>query len=279
MAYANRMYQKSDAAFAATCLAAAEKAWTWLEANPNVNAYVDPKFFGTGTYDDASAQDERYWAATELYNTTRSSKYQKYMLSNPLPASGFGWVNMGSYAYASYLTAKQVDKKGEIYKTMKDNFIAEADRYLNTWKNDGYKVAMDYYVWGSNMDLSNRIMTLIIAGKVANTKKYDQAIMDQVHYLLGRNANDTSYVTGYGDKAAKNPHHRQSVVAKQAVPGMLIGGPNQEIMTIDGDPVSQMVDENTAPAKCYADIDGSYATNEICIYWNSPLAYVLGYLY
>ena len=40
-----------------------------------------------------------------------------------------------------------------------------------------------------------------------------------------------------------------------------------------------MVDENTPPAKRYADITGSYATNEICIYWNSPLAYVLGYVY
>jgi endoglucanase len=60
---------------------------------------------------------------------------------------------------------------------------------------------------------------------------------------------------------------------------MLVGGPNGDIMTVEGDPVSKLVDKNTPPAKCYGDLDGSYATNEICIYWNSPLVFMLGDIY
>ena len=34
--------------------------------------------------------------------------------------------------------------------------------------------------------------------------------------------------------------------------------------------------EDTPPAKCYIDTLYSYASNEIAINWNAPLAYVLG---
>ncbi|MBR3105136.1 MAG: glycoside hydrolase family 9 protein, partial [Lachnospiraceae bacterium] len=33
-----------------------------------------------------------------------------------------------------------------------------------------------------------------------------------------------------------------------------------------------------APMKCYADHNLSYSTNEITIYWNSPLVFTLAYI-
>jgi len=33
-----------------------------------------------------------------------------------------------------------------------------------------------------------------------------------------------------------------------------------------------------APAKSYWDVQASYASNEVCINWNAPAVYVLGYL-
>jgi endoglucanase len=32
------------------------------------------------------------------------------------------------------------------------------------------------------------------------------------------------------------------------------------------------------PAKCYADVVESYASNEVCLNWNAPAVFVLGYL-
>ena len=36
--------------------------------------------------------------------------------------------------------------------------------------------------------------------------------------------------------------------------------------------------KDTAPMKCYADHNLSYSTNEITIYWNSPLVFTLAYM-
>ncbi len=279
MAYAYTMYKNTDSIFARKCLKAAELAWMWIEQHPSDNAYVDPSFFGTGDYNDSNSKDECYWAAAELYRATNNSKYLNYLTSNPLPSAGFGWADMGSYALVSYLNNEAVDKNSNMYKKIRNRFIVDANNIVSTWKNDGYKVALDYYTWGSNKDLADRAMILIIANKLMPNANYGEAVMDQLNYFLGRNANDISYVTGFGEKAAKHPHHRQSVILQQAVPGMLVGGPNGSIMDVTGDPVSLMVNENTPPAKCYADVDGSYATNEICIYWNSPLVFMMGYIY
>ncbi|MDQ2086156.1 glycoside hydrolase family 9 protein [Herbivorax sp. ANBcel31] len=279
MAYAYRLYKDIDQEFAQECLDAAILAWEWLEENPDIDGYTDPVFFHSGAYNDNNSSDERYWAAAELYKVTEDQEYLEYMENNVLPRAGFGWRDMGSYALVALLTTDHIDEESDLYQAAKDRFIDDAQGVLEVWEEDGYKVALDYYVWGSNKDLADRTMMLIFADKLQPNPKYKEAVLDQLHYFLGRNASDISYVTGYGEKSAQNPHHRPSVILGETVPGMLVGGPNNEIMDIEGDPVSQMVDDNTPPARRYADITGSYATNEICIYWNSPLAYVLGYIY
>jgi endoglucanase len=153
MAYAYRMYNSADKAFADTCLLASQKAWGWLKANPDADAYIDSSFFGTGTYNDMSADDERFWAAAELYKSTGSDEYLTYIKGNTLPKPGFGWADMGSYALNAYLTTEGIDTNDELYKTVKNRFIKDANDLVDLWKNDGYKVALDKYYWGSNMNL------------------------------------------------------------------------------------------------------------------------------
>ena len=55
--------------------------------------------------------------------------------------------------------------------------------------------------------------------------------------------------------------------AGAAMPGMLAGGPNGNLE----DPYAQSVLAGLAPALCYADNAQSYSTNEVAVYWNSPL--------
>jgi ATP-binding cassette subfamily B protein len=54
-------------------------------------------------------------------------------------------------------------------------------------------------------------------------------------------------------------------------PGMLVGGPNSHLE----DPYAQNVLSGLAPALCYADNEQSYSTNEVAVYWNSPLIALL----
>ena len=55
------------------------------------------------------------------------------------------------------------------------------------------------------------------------------------------------------------------------MPGMLVGGPDSHLE----DPYAQNVLPGEAPARCYADNDQSYSTNEVTVYWNSPLVLLL----
>lgn len=55
---------------------------------------------------------------------------------------------------------------------------------------------------------------------------------------------------------------------------MLVGGPDSNLE----DPYAKNVLKDAAPAKCYADNAQSFSTNEITIYWNSPLIYMFSEL-
>ena len=67
------------------------------------------------------------------------------------------------------------------------------------------------------------------------------------------------------------PHHRQSVSdgVAEPVPGLLAGGPNPGRQ----DGVHYAF---TEPETAYTDESEAYASNEIAINWNAPLAYLLG---
>jgi hypothetical protein len=78
-------------------------------------------------------------------------------------------------------------------------------------------------------------------------------------------------VTGYGTVSPENPHHRPSMVAGEAMKGMLVGGVNSNLE----DSAAKAYCGEASPAKCYIDNSESYSTNEITIYWNSPLTYLL----
>ena len=61
--------------------------------------------------------------------------------------------------------------------------------------------------------------------------KYVNAVAEGMNYILGRNPLDQSYITGYGERPLKNPHHRfwaHQANAKfpSPPPGVVSGGPN-----------------------------------------------------
>ena len=91
---------------------------------------------------------------------------------------------------------------------------------------------------------------------------------------IGENGTGYCFLTGFGTLSPKNPHHRPSQAKKAAVPGMLAGGPNQNLE----DPYAQNVLTGTAPALCYADSDQAFSLNEVTIYWNSPLVFLFAYV-
>jgi endoglucanase len=72
-----------------------------------------------------------------------------------------------------------------------------------------------------------------------------------------------------------NIHHRPSAsdTIPEPYPGLLAGGPNVK----KSDDELKKLPFDTKPGRCYVDELYSYASNEIAINWNAPLAYVLAY--
>lgn len=132
----------------------------------------------------------------------------------------------------------------------------ERDAYASTIE--------DAYPWGSNMTIANNGMLYLMM------EMGDEA-SSQLSYLLGNNANSYCFVTGYGTLSPTGTHHRPSQATGKTMKGMLVGGPNSNLE----DPYAQATLKDAAPAKCYVDNEQSFSCNEVTIYWNSPLVYLI----
>lgn len=105
---------------------------------------------------------------------------------------------------------------------------------------------------------------------------YEEAALNELHYLLGMNAMDMSYVTGFGEHTPKDPHNRVSMADRvtRPVPGEVTGGP---CSLLADDEIRKNADESTPAQRCYVDHHMSYSTNEIAIYWNSSMLFTAAF--
>ncbi|WLQ35384.1 glycoside hydrolase family 9 protein [Streptomyces castrisilvae] len=288
-----RLYEPFDADFAAQCRTAAETAWAAAKAHPAV--YASPADgVGGGTYEDNDVSDEFYWAAAELFTTTGKDTYRQALLESPLhadpdaafPADGGMW--WGGTAGLGVLTLATVpnDLTADQLADVRAVVTTAADRYKQQTEDQLYGVPYapegQNYTWGSNSQVLNNMIVLATAADLTGEAGYRDAVLRGADYLFGRNPLNQSYVTGYGERFSQNQHHRfwahQSDPALPHPPaGSLAGGPNLTAPT-SGDPEAATKLKGCAAAMCYLDDNGSYATNEVAINWNAPLAFVASYL-
>ncbi|WP_455529176.1 glycoside hydrolase family 9 protein [Ruminococcus sp.] len=271
MALAAEFYEEYDKDFAKKCMEAAEKSWAWLEANPNF-VFKNPADIVTGEYGDRTDKDERYWAAVQMYRATGDEKY----LANVSKAlTGLDWSTVGDYGNIALLTMKNADKESEVFRTAYENaasaVTAQAKTLLKDANSNPYGAALTMYNWGSNMTIANGGIILALAGELTGEESCKEAAQAQLNYLLGVNPVGTCFVSGYGTVSPENPHHRPSMAVGHAMKGMLAGGVNQNLE----DSAAKAYCQDQPAAKCYVDNSESYSTNEITIYWNSPLTYLL----
>ncbi len=272
MAMAYEHYYSIDKEFAENCLAAAEKAWAFLEVNPDIT-YNETGDFVADTYIDSNDSDERFWAISQLYRATKDDKYKNAIpvISGTYYERSIEWHAIGGYGIIALLTMEDADTDFEAYTAAKNAAVFQADEYMTAVETTGYGTAITKFSWGSNMTVANAGILLKIAYDVTGDERYLSAVQTQLNYVLGRNPNGMCYVTGYGTVSPQNPHHRPSIVQGQAMKGMLVGGVNSAL----SDPEAEKYLSDVPADKCYIDNSGSYSTNEITIYWNSPLIYLI----
>jgi endoglucanase len=151
-----------------------------------------------------------------------------------------------------------------------------ADQIVARAAKHAYRLSMTKadYIWGSNAVAANYSMALLIANRLGPRPEYVRAALDNLHYLLGRNALSMSFVTQLGEHSVLHPHHRPSAAdgIDAPWPGLLAGGPNPGRQD---SAMQKLVPADTPPAKAYVDDQGAYACNEVAINWNAPLVFVL----
>ena len=270
MAIAARVYADIDKNYAETCLAAAKKAAEYLDKTPSDKiGYKNPSDIATGEYEDAYDLDERYWAYAELYKTTGDKAYEKSM-SEWIPNNGIslGWQGVAGYGAYAYLSSKDVDKDlFDRFKNSANNLAEVLDKKTNMYPY-GSSIIGDY-PWGSNLTIANNGVLVLM---LKNYVDLDKTIADkQLNYLFGNNSTGYCFFTEFGTTYSDHPHHRPSQALGKTVPGMVVGGPSNVL----GDPYAANVLKGVPAARCYVDNAQSYSTNEITIYWNSPLIYLL----
>lgn len=286
MALASRVYRAYDSGFADRLYEAAAKACEWLDRHPEYVGFRNPESCNTGEYDDVCDLDERLWAAAEMLVTTGEQKYQKQvdrLLQEELTKTDFGWTDVSGFAALAILTDASHKASAESEAVLRHAVLTEADRLAAVAAQSGYGVAMEPedYVWGSNMVVLNRGMLLVLAALAAGQEDrklvYEQTALAQMDYLLGMNAVDYSYVTGYGERAYRNPHNRPTECdgIELPMPGWVSGGPFKTPCDEVG---REQIPEGTPPMKCYLDHAACYSLNEITIYWNTPAIFVTAYI-
>ena len=277
MATAYRVFKTFDATYAAQCLEAAKKAYAWGLQNPN-KAFTNPSDVATGSYSDGELSDEKAFASMELFISTGDASYKPTIDPNKtsiVPA----WPEM--YGLAVYAAATHATELGADAETAKSMLLQYANEFAYA-ATTGFGVVMsnEDFVWGSNAVAGNQGVFLLYAYYVTGEQKYYEAAKKVIDYLLGKNPLDMSFLTGFGTKSPKLPHHRPSTADKitDPVPGMIVGGPQPGGEDI-GSKSWECKDYRTGvPATSYTDNRCSYATNEVAINWNAPFAYIAGAL-
>jgi len=258
-------------------LGAAEKAWKWAQLNPQ-RAFSNPDDVKTGEYGDTQFDDDFYWAAAELYLATQEAMYLNYLQSNKetyqhQPTNSWKFFTR-NVAFASLLIHQDlIDPK--LYETLKKEHLLLSDSLLEVINHHPYRIALNTFEWGSNSDILNQALLLCLAHQLTAEEKYLIGAEQITDYVFGKNATGYSFLTGFGSKRVRFPHHRPSGADRilKPIPGFIVGGPNG-----DRQDQQEVTYTSALPAKAYQDVQPSYASNEVCLNWNAPAVFVLGYI-
>lgn len=304
-----RLWKELDPDFSGKCLTVAKDCYEAARKHPKEYA-PNKELGGGGAYADDNVTDEFYWAACELFISTGDTAYYDDLMASDhalkMPerigeSTGlngvFDWGNTAALGTLSLALNEHVLNKEEQNK-LRDSIVETADSYVHYQQGNGYEVPYqgghgleigdqaypeyDSFVWGSNSFVADDGIMLAYAHYLTKNEAYLNAAVGAMDYILGRNALDFSYVTGYGEHSAQYPHHRfwaKMTNAKHAKApcGVLVGGPNSALQ----DPImedSGCVNGETPTQLCYVDNNEAYSVNECAVNWNAPLAWLAGYL-
>lgn len=287
LAQAHRVYKAAggtdNESFATRCLAASLRAYRWALENPAVEWPHNTE--GSGGYGDEHVEDEFFWARAMLYRELTDlsplgdapeALLTQDMAKNPVEA-GLSWrdtQNLGWIALA--LNDDTSPAAVALREKARDAIVNAAEAILSLQRDDAYSLSIRKFMWGSNGEIANHALTLLVAYSWTHDRRYRDAAVELVNFVYGRNPVNVSFVTGSAWSSPVFPHHRicHSDGIVDPIPGLLVGGINSDRQDMHRKP--QYPSE--LPGFSYTDERCSFASNETAINWNAPLTAVLAML-
>ncbi|MDO4864592.1 MAG: glycoside hydrolase family 9 protein [Ruminococcus sp.] len=242
---------------------------------------------------DATAMDKAFGMTTNLSGGENNGSFSSF---NRGCTAGLGTLSL-------YLNSEQLNE--EEAAAVKASICKAADSYLKQEEISGMGIPyvgvtfadetsigigepIDFsgYERGSNSFVVNNAIVMAYAYDAAKAPKYLSGAATAMDYIFGRNGNDFSYVSGYGDTESGSvmqyPHHRLWANGidpsfPKAPSGVLCGGPNDAVNDeyIRGVGLKRGA---LASQKCYVDSGEAWSVNEVALNWNAPLAWITSYL-
>lgn len=260
-----RVFAKLDATFSRRMLEASDKAFAWLSANRGIGQ-------ADIYYTDKDSRQEEFWARAEWARRKGDSAFQVEVLQElqKLGASPVSWFTPQLFGMMALATSKDIHP---VVSSVADQLVRGLGSDLSGKANQspyGSPQGPTEFWWGSNESALFRAQAMVFSDALLGNVDHRNAALGVLHHLLGVNALDTSFVTGFGAKAIRHPYHWSTFAYATPMPGWITGGPNNQFTTLKDvaydQPLYELVKERKTPAaKSYLDLcsaSGSYASNE-----------------
>ena len=242
-------------------LAAARLAYQRLQADRGPAEHV---LAVAACLNDATGEQGYLDAATALFDQVVGSP------DDPERTDRFIW---SAYDCGVAVLALSTRDGAGLRAKARSMLCAVADRAVAAGKQDGYSVPLwspGHYCWSSSEIIAKMGYYALLANTYAPRPEYVQMAADCLHYLLGRNAVGTCFVTRYGTTQTDvfSAVYGGSAGAFQPLPpGVMGGGVNQ----FESRGISAW------PAKNYRSDPNNWTLTEPAIYYNASLVFLSGY--
>lgn len=272
------LFETVDEEFKNRLIEAGNKSYDYIVHNGFEGVY-DDKSFDAGHYHDDDDRDERFNAYVAKYLFSKEEKdlveLEKYFKSFKNDMTyGFDYDKTDAYGTIYYLLYGQ--KNSELYQELEKAFLNKAHYIYDLSYYNAYHISKQELYWGSNYRLLDDSKTLYLASILKNNKQYKEMALMNLNYVFGVNGLNMSFVTGYGINYPTKLHHRISIANKEAfLKGGLVGGVDYSLNYYQD---IKNTEAEKALLKRYKDDYSSYTTNEVAIYYNSSLYFLLSVL-
>ncbi|MEO1393096.1 MAG: glycoside hydrolase family 9 protein [Cyanobacteria bacterium J06634_5] len=268
LASAAILFRRSNPGYANKLLTNAKQLYTFADRYRDrySNSITDAaKFYKSWD----GYEDELAWAETWLYKATGQKKYLTKAEAN---YDGVGWTqSWGDKNFGTSILLAQARPNRKKYQR-------DAEQWLDNWADGagGVQYTPGGFAWMSEWGSARMAATAsFLAGVYSDTVqdpqgKYAEFAESQIDYLLGDNPNQFSYMVGFGDKYAKQPHHRNAT----GTPDFNTPANNRHIL------FGALVGGPTAPNdNAYRDVRSDYVANEVALDYNAGFTGALARMY